>query len=453
MKILIDALHILSSVFDAFIAYMIVKSVVRAKPDIRLKLLFGAGFIASVFLVNWLNPNSNAYVAALMTRMGENAYNVFRLLFYDIVVIILASVSFRGTITAKLFAAVLYNVILEVGEIFTYGIVILFFPDYLYDTYVNQDAIYLFGFFSSYGYYIVVLLIMRNFPVRSIESLSARQGIMLVAAPTISAVVVTSLVSYLNNIPEAPFTLYLIPALFFMLLLFFIVTFFKSIVDSQEHAKAKAVLGSQIERFAEQYEALESANESLRTFRHDWNNHMLVMRGLVEKNDIEGLGQYIKEIEDASPAFPTAYTGSTTIDALLSGLARKAGQDGIELFVKAVIPSALKIRMADLCVLVSNALDNAYEACQKIAGAPRWIEVHFSYKQGYLYFSVQNSYNAKIVQKDGRIVTDKENAEQHGIGIKNMNTIAEKYGGHISYASDSASFTIKCMLKDATLTD
>ena len=453
MKFLIDALHLLSSVFDAFFAYMIVKSVVRAKPGIRLKLLFGAGIIASVLIVNWLSPNTNPAVATIMVPLDESAYSVFRLLFYVILVIILGAVAFRGTIAAKLFASVLYCVVLEVGEIFTFGIVLLFFPDYLQGAYANQDAIFLFGFFSSYAYYIVVLLVMRNFPARSIEALSARQGVMLIATPTISAVVIAILLSYLNGAPEAPYSLYLIPSLFFMLLLFFIVAFFKSLVETQEHSKAKAVLVSQIDRFAEQYEALESANESLRAFRHDWNNHMLAMRGLVEKNDIEGLGQYINEIEDVSPAFLTTYTGSTTIDALLSSLAKKAGQSGIELSVKAAIPASLKIRMADLCVLVSNALDNAYEACRKIESAPRCIEVRFSYKQGYLYFSAQNSYNAKIVQKNGLIVSDKDNAEQHGIGIKNMNAIAEKYGGHISYASDEASFIIKCMLKDATLTD
>ena len=452
MNAIVGILNLASSFFDAIFAYMIVKSVTCAKPEFRFKILFSAIFILSVLLVNWLNPSSNPYVAEIVSSMGSNVYSVFRQIFYVLIILILACIAFRGTITVKIFSSVLYVGILEVGEIFTYGVVLLFFPNYLHGNYANHQAIYLFGFFSSYAYYFAVLAIMRNFPARSIGTLSLQQGAILIATPTLSAVVIAHLILHLNSYSGASFDLYLNPSLFFMLLLFFIVTFFKNSIDSQERAKAQAVLSIQVDQFVKEYEALESANESFRRFRHDWNNHMMIIRGLVDANDIRKLAAYIKEVENISPASTTIYTSNIIIDVLLSGAEKRAKLNGIDFSIEAVIPSELNIRMADLCVLVANALDNAYEACLKMKGEQRWIKVRLSYKDSHLFFFVENSYEAKVIRKYGQITTSKKNIELHGIGIKNMDSIAEKYGGHISYSYDGNVFTLKCFLTDQ-LTD
>lgn len=444
-------LRIVSSLFDALFAYLIVKSVANEKPRRIYKILFAVVFISAVLLSNFMNPSVNPQIQENITLLDENIYSISRLLFYGIVVFILASVSFYSKIVAKLFASVLYVVVIEVGEIFTYGVVLLFFPDFSYSIYSNTDTIYLLGLFSSYAYYFLVLVIMRYFPSRSLGALSLWQSFTLLAMPTISAVVIAILISFLRHSAEAYYALYLIPSLFFMLLLFFIVMFFKSIIDAQEQIKARDTLENQIERQIEQYKALQSANESLRAFQHDWKNHMLVIRSSLEMSDTDGATRYIRSVEDISPAYlmAYAYTGNITIDALLSNLTQKTLENGIELSINAVIPPTLNILVADLCVLISNALDNAYEACLNVINASKWIKVQLSYKQGYFYFSVENAREAKanIAKKNERFVSNKEHPELHGIGIKNMNAIAEKYGGHIEYSFDALSFTAKGMLK------
>lgn len=83
----------------------------------------------------------------------------------------------------------------------------------------------------------------------------------------------------------------------------------------------------------------------------------------------------------------------------------------------------------EIIVIVSNLLNNAIEAVQKCLGK-RVIKVKIVIENNKFIMSVRNTFNGEI-KKDGDKfkTTKKEKSELHGIGIKNVIRIVEKYHG------------------------
>ena len=87
--------------------------------------------------------------------------------------------------------------------------------------------------------------------------------------------------------------------------------------------------------------------------------------------------------------------------------------------------------MYDISVILSNALQNALEACGQVsAGA---VEVR-SYQRGGLYFiEVTNDFAGALQWEQGTEfpVTSKQDKSRHGLGLTNIARCAEKYQGTV----------------------
>ena len=59
---------------------------------------------------------------------------------------------------------------------------------------------------------------------------------------------------------------------------------------------------------------------------------------------------------------------------------------------------------------------------------------------------IVNNYTGVVKEKNGKIITSKDNAARHGFGIQNASAVAQKYGGYvdISYVGDI--FTVIVLL-------
>lgn len=66
------------------------------------------------------------------------------------------------------------------------------------------------------------------------------------------------------------------------------------------------------------------------------------------------------------------YCKNETVNLIFSAFAERALQAGITMEVQADIPQAIILSENDLCVLLSNALENALQSCvrQKKDGRP-----------------------------------------------------------------------------------
>ena len=76
------------------------------------------------------------------------------------------------------------------------------------------------------------------------------------------------------------------------------------------------------------------------------------------------------------------HTGNGAVDALLGSKLSMAEQQRIDVRCELMIPDLSRIGDVDWCVLLSNALDNAAEACRKLEPDQRIISLKSKAQKG-----------------------------------------------------------------------
>lgn len=178
------------------------------------------------------------------------------------------------------------------------------------------------------------------------------------------------------------------------------------------------------------YEDSLEQYEDMRRFRHDINNHIFMLSQLCEKNRVDELKKYIFEMSQNYESMCSIHTGNFVADCMISRTVQELEKDKNFTFeLDGHFPRKLMMEDIDLCILLSNLLDNAREALEKVEGKKYlWIEVK-QYKNHY-YLIVRNTVQEVSVNFNR---TSKEDSMHHGYGIQNVRKIVEKYHGEITW--------------------
>ena len=208
------------------------------------------------------------------------------------------------------------------------------------------------------------------------------------------------------------------------------------------------ILG-QIQLQNEHYRNTVSAQDDLRSFRHDYKNHMIVLNFYLENGELKKASDYLKTLnEDIDDALNNIYTGNFTADAVLSNKIITARSKGITIDFRGNGPES-GIEPQEICMIFSNLIDNAIEACEKTKG-DKTIGIKSGAQQKIFMLSISNPCADAPVRKNGKILTTKKDSKNHGIGLKNVKTTAEKYSGTLltNYSDGIFTADVRLTLKD-----
>ena len=99
----------------------------------------------------------------------------------------------------------------------------------------------------------------------------------------------------------------------------------------------------------------------------------------------------------------------------------------------------------DLCLVLSNLLENAFEASLRTAPARRKIEITaYVHAERLLLVEVENTFDGAVHEKSGMFRSSKRRG--NGIGIQSVRHIAEKTGGASTFTYQNGVFSAKVML-------
>ena len=115
---------------------------------------------------------------------------------------------------------------------------------------------------------------------------------------------------------------------------------------------------------------------------------------------------------------------------------------GIPIQIQADVPQLISLQESDLCVLLSNALENALHACQKVkeSGISPLIDIQAYERKGKLFFQIINSCDADVSFSQGIPVTS---APGHGIGVRNICTLVDRYNGIYTFSVENGHFILR----------
>lgn len=194
------------------------------------------------------------------------------------------------------------------------------------------------------------------------------------------------------------------------------------------------------------YREVDNMYRQIRSWRHDYRNHVQLLKVLAEQGDLDGIRAYLDELDqDLNTVDVAVKTGNAMADAILNSKISLARSRGVTVQVDAHIPVKLSMSELDLCCILGNLFDNAIEASAKLPEGERLIRVYMDMKGTQLYLSFTNfTAGEKLKKSGGRFRTTK--GEGHGFGLVRIDTIVERLGGYLSRNSEAGAFTTEILI-------
>lgn len=191
--------------------------------------------------------------------------------------------------------------------------------------------------------------------------------------------------------------------------------------------------------------------ENVRRLSHDIKNHL---EALKENIDDRQKMEYINGIECKLNRYQSYYnTGNTFIDNLLHAKKLEALDKKIEFKVFADFTPFKQIKNEDLCVMISNTVDNALRECQLMKkeepAAECLIQLKARKIKGFLSILCENSLResqAEFLQGNLTLETSKKDKKNHGFGVKNIRSVVKDYGGEVSFCVVDHMFSVSVII-------
>lgn len=139
--------------------------------------------------------------------------------------------------------------------------------------------------------------------------------------------------------------------------------FFSKRVDRQLQAYQQELIETH-------YREVDNMYKQIRGWRHDYRNHIQVMKAYAAKGDWEAIRNYLDLLDqDLTTVDTVIKTGNAITDAILNSKISLAKSKGIRVIADAHIPVKLKSSEIDLCCILGNLFDNAIEASLPLKGS------------------------------------------------------------------------------------
>jgi DNA-binding LytR/AlgR family response regulator len=209
----------------------------------------------------------------------------------------------------------------------------------------------------------------------------------------------------------------------------------------------KHVANYQNDLMTKHYNEVENIYKQMRAWKHDYHNHIQVMKAYLELNKYDDMEKYLNELdEDLTNIDTVLKTGNVMVDAILNSKLSLAMSQGININAKASVPKNLQVSDIDLCVIIGNLMDNAMEAAVKIENKEdRFIRVYIREMKEQLYISITNSVGGEIKKTSFGYISTKL-AKNHGFGLKRVDAIVAKYNGFINRQNEEGVFATEIIL-------
>lgn len=237
-----------------------------------------------------------------------------------------------------------------------------------------------------------------------------------------------------NNIPQivygdVPVRIYLLWVLndvIFLAAVFLVLHLFQRQRQQQE----EQILLRQLKDMQLHVKAVEQMYDNVRGLRHDLENHALVLKGLLADGKFEEAEHYVNTFKAAADDLVyEIQSGNPVTDVILNEKKKEAAKLGISFHCAFHYPLKSKLDVFDVSMILSNGLENAFEAARQ--SEEPLVEIRSLRRKNIWVITIVNSCaNAfPIGRANGLPPTTKAERSRHGFGLKNIRMAAEKYFG------------------------
>ena len=182
-------------------------------------------------------------------------------------------------------------------------------------------------------------------------------------------------------------------------------------------------------------------------YRHDLRHHLQYVLNCIENDQEDEAKKYISTIcEEIEAQRVQRYCENDAVNLILSAFVGQAKKAGVTMQVLGYLSDFILASDSDLCVLLSNALENALHACAPLveAGQDCVINVNFHERGKKFFLQITNPcQQEKVRLVKGIPVTDQPG---HGLGVQSICSVVAKYGGLYDFSVQDGTFILRLSL-------
>ncbi len=304
---------------------------------------------------------------------------------------------------------------------------------------------------AEIGYTVAILpiyLLLRRFFVRSAYDAMnySNQSLTLFGSlPFVYYVFDYAMVIYSNALYAG------IPALveFFPTALIVFYLAFLAAFHAQTHKRSQAelqrsVLEVELKQAGAELESLRRVETQTAIYQHNMRHHLTAINAFLSAGNPQQAENYIKAVqEDIEAIAPRSFCENELVNMLCSSFFSKAEHAGIQMKIEAKLPRELPVSDTELCSILSNGLENAFNAIEGLEQSLRWVELYCGIRASKLLLEIKNPYEGEIVMRGGIPVSGRDG---HGYGCISIRSIAEQNGGLCTFETKHGVFTLRVVL-------
>lgn len=195
-----------------------------------------------------------------------------------------------------------------------------------------------------------------------------------------------------------------------------------------------------------QYDRLCNSIEETKQARHDMRHHFSVITALVNRKEWAELNSYLAQARESIPASELQLCDNPAVDSVASHYCLRYKENNIPYTAELNLPYKLPVSDIDICLVLSNLMENALEAILCTKKAKRKIKVQaYLHSENVVVITVENTFDHIPKEKNGIFQSSKHSG--NGIGIESVRHIAEKKGGYCRFVYSDGLFSANVMLR------
>lgn len=232
-----------------------------------------------------------------------------------------------------------------------------------------------------------------------------------------------------------------------------IVYYIMHTIGKQRKLRAEnAILSMQIHEQENRLRQTEELYQTTRKMRHDMKRYFTTYLELLEAGKTEMVIEDLQQtLQNRLPAKQVVYTSNQVINAVINDKLRICQEKNISFDIQITDDIPADSGMDD-AIILSNLLDNAIEAEEKVADEnKRKITLRIFCYKGMLNLIVRNYIQKSVLKENPFLYTTKKNKLHHGVGIHSVKEMVKGQEGEVDFAEEESNFVVHILLPKETI--
>ncbi len=218
----------------------------------------------------------------------------------------------------------------------------------------------------------------------------------------------------------------------------------KSVGSEYRLKQDKALLELSGETMKQRLSLMDEAVGQMRVVQHDQRHLNATLLELIQNGDVESAAALLRRQIAALPQKPVRYCENIAVNAAVSYYSALAKGRRIRCDLRLNIPEKLPFSDLSLSMALSNLMENAIHACEKLdPQAERYLRVRAIYT-GQLILEVENPYSGEIPLDENGYPTVRE--EGHGWGGESVRAFVRENNGEILYQVENGVYNVRLLI-------